>query len=157
MKYFNYCFLIKNVKFYNFLIIIFCLVACNDKKNVFEAKISEEYEVEYKRDTIFISNRNIANNEIVSENYVKGEYGYYLVTNNQKKIFLSISKDTIFDNNNEFSTYVTKISKTGKNQFETSTILVNDRDSILLTKFIYDQNYKILKIQKNSTIEFKPN
>ena len=157
MKYFNYCFFKKNIIFYNFLIIIFCAVACSDKKNVFEAKINEKYEVEYKRDTIFISNINIANNEIVSENYVKGKYGYYIVTNNQKKLFLSISKDTIFDNNNEFSTYLTKIKKIDKNQFETSTILVNDRDSMLLTKFIYDQNYKILKIQKYNTIEFNSN
>lgn len=156
MKYFN-C-LVMYIITYEKLLFCFCLIfliSCNkDNKVIFETKNNEKYEVEYKKDTILISN--IKNGEIVSEKYIKGNIGYFLIENNQKKLFLSTSKDTIFDNNDEFLNYKTKIKKIAKNEFETSTILINDIGSTTLTKFIYNKDYKLLKIQKSTLNEFSP-
>ncbi len=49
-----------------------------------------------------------------------------------------------------------KLKKIGENEFVTSTILIDNADSIIVSKFIYDKDYKILKIQKNALNEFLP-
>ncbi len=108
MKFSNY--LITHIfEYYKLLICFICLISCSDNKTIFETKNSEKYEVEYKKDTILISN--LKDNSIMLEKYVKGNHGYFFIKNDQKKLFLSTSKDTIFDNNDEFLTYATKIKK----------------------------------------------
>lgn len=71
---------------------------------------------------------------------------------------MSVKRDTSYFVSNEDDLYEVVIRKIDSNLFETANFYIderNNRKQHLVSDF-YDKNYKIVKIQKNLTVEFIP-
>ena len=113
----------------------------------------ERYEIEYNKDTIKVFSIQLSNH-IETEKYININNEFYDVKN--KKLFLSINRDTLYTEILDGFLYKTEI-KNNNNSFKTSTYLIdNHGKESLLTTFYYDKNYRIEKIEKTDLISFTP-
>ncbi len=139
--------------------ILILFISCNKNNKVkFASSFPEEYEVDYSKDTIRIVFKHLKSK--ITDTLVCAKLGndfFEVDKSNNKNLFLSTNKDTLYSVNDDGSSYKTEIKKVNDSSFKTSTILVNDLGSeVLLSSIYYDKNYKILKIEKQGTVIFLP-
>ncbi|MCT4174839.1 hypothetical protein HZP56_17905 [Elizabethkingia anophelis] len=114
----------------------------------------ERYEIEYNKDTIKVFSIQLSNH-IETQKYININNEFYDVKN--KKLFLSINRDTLYTEILDGFLYKTEIKNNNNNSFKTSTYLIdNHGKESLLTTFYYDKNYRIEKIEKTDLISFTP-
>ncbi|MEC5395949.1 hypothetical protein [Bergeyella sp. RCAD1439] len=147
----------KLIGYISFIVMI--LFSCNKKEDRIKlmGRFNEEYEVDYRKDTIRIIFKNLESNFEDSLVCVKKLNDFYEIDNNDKRVFFSVNKDTVYSINDKGFTYKTEIKKVDKTVFKTSTILTNDmQEEVLLSSIFYDENYRIIKIEKQGLFTFYP-
>ncbi|PUB24726.1 hypothetical protein C8J95_1204 [Elizabethkingia sp. YR214] len=145
----------NKIKSISFFWLLFLFISCN-KENKIEltGKVVGKYEIEYHKDTIKVFSIQLSNH-IETEKYININNEFYDVKN--KKLFLSINRDTLYTEILDGFLYKTEIKKNNNNSFKTSTFLIdNHGKESLLTTFYYDKNYRIAKIEKTDLISFTP-
>ena len=141
------------LKLLSTVVFLIILVTCKDDKVILTADVPKDYTVRYKKDTIILHNED--NPEM--EKFIKINNEYYLFENGKKKLFFSTITDSIYTDEQDGDVYKVEINKLDNSTFKTSYYLINHLDQkIILSSFFYDVNYKLLKIQKGGTIDYKP-
>lgn len=145
----------NKIKSISFFWLLFLFISCSKKNKIkLTGKVVERYEIEYNKDTIKVFSIQLSNH-IETEKYININNEFYDVKN--KKLFLSINRDTLYTEILDGFLYKTEIKNNNNNSFKTSTYLIdNHGKESLLTTFYYDKNYRIEKIEKTDLISFTP-
>lgn len=137
------------------LFLLLLLISCSGGDNKFYHKIdSEEIVVTYKEDTIYIDGEATFVREKGEYYNIPKEYG-----KPEKTLYLSTCRDTTLLVPNGKPSLDTRIDirKEGDNLYSTTIHLIN-MDSLIFYwgKYVYDEDYKIIEFNKNSSIIFYP-
>lgn len=143
-----------NISFIEILFLLL-LISCSGGDNKFYHKIDrEEIVVTYKEDTIYIDGEATFVREKGEYYNIPKEYG-----KPEKTLYLSTCRDITLLVPNGKPSLDTRIDirKEGDNLYSTTIHLIN-MDSLIFYwgKYVYDEDYKIIEFNKNSSIIFYP-
>jgi hypothetical protein len=142
-----------------FILLIFIFFSCSKKSDVLTNKKNEEYrKYIYLNDTILCIYGNFSKKDKTIDTtifYKKGNDYFEDIYNPiegstfiKSKLSFSINKDTCYNYNVIFDSLYCKISKIGKNRFQTVYAKYDSLRYKYKRIFYYDNNYRIYKIEE---------